>query len=428
MPFLMTGLSHHTAPVEIRERFAFTAPGQQAEALSKLARALAPAEVVLLSTCNRTEAYVAGSDVTGEQLRELLRGLHPAGAVDVDDHCFVENRCGAAATHLFRVTSGLESMVVGETDIVRQVRDAYGLAAAAGTTGPRLDALFHEALRVAKRARSEMDLSRGVFSVGGAAADLAGSIFGDLGGRSILLLGAGKMSETTARHLAGAGANTVLVANRTRDRAVRLAETLGGRAVSFDDLDNHLAVADIVIASTAAPHCIVTAERLAPVMRRRRGRDLFLIDIALPRDIEPACARIDGVFLYDLDDLQKVVDAESGERNRRATAAAALLEREAEAFIGRIVSTAVSAPLVTEFRNKHRGIVDDELARLRRRLPHLGDDEWRSIEAFAGSVLNKIAHEPTVRIREYAEAHDSERLEAARELLGLAGNPEETDR
>ncbi|MFY7953160.1 MAG: glutamyl-tRNA reductase, partial [Armatimonadaceae bacterium] len=209
MPYLMTGLSHQTAPVDVREQIAFTAPGQQAEALQCLARELAPAEVVLLSTCNRTEVYVAGTDATGEQVRDLLRGIHAGHATSIDNAYFVEHRCGAAATHLFRVTAGLESMVLGETDIVRQVRDSYALAAANGTTGPRLDALFHEALRVAKRARSEMDVSRGVFSVGGAAADLAGSIFGDLSGRSILLLGAGKMSETTARHLTASGANTV---------------------------------------------------------------------------------------------------------------------------------------------------------------------------------------------------------------------------
>jgi glutamyl-tRNA reductase len=310
-------------------------------------------------------------------------------------------------------------MVLGETDIVRQVRDSYALAAANGTTGPRLDALFHEALRVAKRARSEMDVSRGVFSVGGAAADLAGSIFGDLSGRSILLLGAGKMSETTARHLTASGANTVLVANRTRDRALRLAETLGGRAVPFEDLDRHLAIADIVVASTAAPHCILTAERLAPVMRQRRGRDLFLIDIALPRDIEPSCGRIDGVFLYDLDDLQRVVDVESSERGLRARAASLLVEREAEQFLGKVLSAAIATPMVTEFRNKHREIVDDELARLRRRLPGVSEEEWAAIEAFAGSVLNRIAHDPTVRIREYAQARDANRLDTARELLGL---------
>ncbi len=415
----MTGLSHQTAPVDVREQIAFTAPGQQAEVLQCLARELAPAEVVLLSTCNRTEVYVAGTDATGEQVRDLLRGIHAGHATSIDNAYFVEHRCGAAATHLFRVTAGLESMVLGETDIVRQVRDSYALAAANGTTGPRLDALFHEALRVAKRARSEMDVSRGVFSVGGAAADLAGSIFGDLSGRSILLLGAGKMSETTARHLTASGANTVLVANRTRDRAVRLAETLGGRAVPFEELDRHLAIADIVIASTAAPHCILTAERLAPVMRQRRGRDLFLIDIALPRDIEPACGRIDGVFLYDLDDLQRVVDVESSERGLRARAASLLVEREAEQFLGKVLSAAIATPMVTEFRNKHREIVDDELARLRRRLPGVSEEEWAAIEAFAGSVLNRIAHDPTVRIREYAQARDANRLDTARELLGL---------
>ena len=418
MPYVMVGISHRSAPVEIREQFAFTGPGMLRDALLHLGRVLSPADFVLVSTCNRTELYVASTEATGRELKQALLGARPDAPVPPDT-CWEERRCGAAVSHLFRVAAGLESMVVGENDIMRQLRESYASAAEGGCTGPRIDALFHEAFRVGKRARTEMGLSRGVFSVGGAAADLAGSIFGDLAGRSILLLGAGKMSETTARHLVSSGANTVLVANRTHDRAVRLAETLGGRAVTFDNLDAHLVEADIVIASTAAPHVVVTADRLAPVMKRRRGRDLFLIDIALPRDIDPACSRIDGVFLYDLDDLQKVVAAESAERAARAQGASALVEHEADAFVGRVLATQVVAPMVTELRNKHRLIVDDELARLRRRLPDLTEEQWKAIEAFSGSVLNRIAHDPTARIRQYAEAADSQRLDAAKELLGL---------
>lgn len=420
MPYLMVGLSHRTAPVEIRERFAFTAPGRLAAALEQLRDALAPAECVLLSTCNRTELYVSGTERTGAELIALLRRAHGDDGVAADDSHFEERRCGAAVAHLFRVAAGLESMVLGENDIVRQVRDAYGAAAAAGACGARLNALFHDALRVAKRARTEMDLTRGVFSVGGAAGELARSIFGDLAGRAILLLGAGKMSETTARHLAAAGASSVLVTNRTHDRAVRLAEALGGRAVPFDQLEEHLVRADIVITSTAAPHPVVHPPLVEVVMRRRRGRDLFLIDIALPRDVDPQVAAIDGVFLYDLDDLQRIVDGESAERTRRAAAAAAMIEREAEEFTVRLRASLAAAPIVTELRAKNRGIVDDELARLRRRLPHLDTGDWEAIETFAAAVLNKIAHDPTLRIRAYAEAEDGARLEAARDLLGLA--------
>lgn len=419
MPFLMVGLSHQTAPVDVRERFAFTAPGRLAAALAFLKEALAPAECVLLSTCNRTELYVADVNRNGAELVDLLRRAHGERIAGLDDTHFEERRCGAVSTHLFRVTAGLESMVLGENDIVRQVKEAYGAASAASATGPKLNALFHEALRVGKRARTELDLSRGVFSVGGAAAEMALSIFGGLHGRTVLLLGAGKMSETTARHLASAGARSVLVTNRTYDRALRLAEALGGSAVPFDSLAEHLIRADIVIASTAAPHAVVHRSLVEDVMRRRRGRALFLIDIALPRDIEPEVGQLEDVFLYDLDDLQSVVATESTERQSRAARASELVERESESFIARLESARMATPIVAGLRAKNRGIVDDELQRLRRQLPHLDDGDWVAIERFAATVLNKIAHEPTAKIREYAESDERTKLAAARELFGL---------
>ena len=420
MPFLMVGLSHRTAPVEVRERFAFTAPGRLGAALEALKSALAPLECVLLSTCNRTELYVAGTELpSGRELIDLLRRVHGESVAGLDDAHFEERRCRRAATHLFRVASGLESMVLGESDIVRQVKDAFAAAVAAGASGPLLNGLFHEALRVAKRARTEMDLARGVFSVGGAAAEMAHSIFGGLAGRTVLLLGAGKMSETTARHLSSAGARSVLVTNRTYDRAVRLAEALGGSAVPFDSLGEHLVRADIVIASTAAPHPVVHRPLVEAAMRRRRGRELFLIDIALPRDIEPEVGEIEGVFLYDLDDLQTVVNDESADRKQRAARAGEMIERESETYTGRLRTSLTATPIVTGLRAKNQTIVDDELERLKRRLTHLDREDWEAIQAFADSVLNKIAHDPTRKIRQYAEADDDSKLAAARELFGL---------
>lgn len=417
MSLLMVGLSHHTAPVEVRERFAFTAPGRLTAALTALHTALG-GECALLSTCNRTELYVAG-ERPADELIDLLTRVH--GEVETPDRgCFVERRGHRAVEHLFRVAAGLESMILGENDIVRQVKAAYAEAVRLRTTGPSLNPLFHEALRVAKRARTELDIGRGAFSVGHAAAQMAVHLFGGLAGRTVLLLGAGKMSETTARHLSAAGALSLLVANRTFDRAARLAEALGGRAVPYEHLDEHLVRADIVLASTAAPQALLTRPLVEGALRARRHRPLFLIDIAVPRDIEPAVGELEEVFLYDIDDLQAMVDGDLAERRGRAVQAQALVAEEARAFSARMRAQRTAAPLVTSLRAKNRTILEDELARLRRRLPHLSDGEWRAIEAFAASVENRIAHDPTVRIKEYAAGDDVSRLATARDLFGLS--------
>ncbi|MBC8103577.1 MAG: glutamyl-tRNA reductase [Cytophagales bacterium] len=435
MSLSLIGLSHHTAPVEVRERIAFTAPGALKEALVYLKETLrgTGAEAVLLSTCNRTELYLASpTDFSTDDRVSLLLGARGASSHDgsgFPPH-LIEKRGGHLVTeHLFRVASGLESMVLGESDIVRQVKSAYGESSAAGLSGTVLNPLFHDALRVAKRARTENDLGRGAFSVGHAAADLAETIFGSLAGRTVLLLGAGKMSETTARHLASAGAASVLVANRTFDRAARLAEILNGRAIHYDAFPEHLLRADIVIASTAAPHAVVHRDMVEGVMRQRRQRPLFLIDIAVPRDIETAVGDIDGVFLYNIDDLQQVVASDIAERRSRAAKAEAMVREEALAFASRLRAQQSAAPLVTEVRAKLHSIAEAELARLRPRLQNVSEDEWRAIVAMVQSIENKIAHDPTVKIKEFAAAVEgglapaedvAQKMETVRELFNLS--------
>jgi glutamyl-tRNA reductase len=428
----MIGLSHNThAPVEVRERLAFTTPGALPGALQYLKRALGDdTEGVLLSTCNRTELYLSTNvEIETGDLIDLLVGARRSaedGGNGIGDlPPYLEERRGhRVVEHLFRVASGLDSMVLGESDIVRQLRDAYARAIEHGLCGASLNALIHEALRVGKRARTETELARGAFSIGHAAAQLAQNIFGSLQGRTILLLGAGKMSEVTARHLAASGATSVLVANRTFDRAARIAELLNGRAIRYEDFATQLAKSDIVIASTAAPHPIVSREMIEPALKGRRHRPLFLIDIAVPRDIEPGVGDLPDVFLYDIDDLQAVVDADAGERCQRAARAETLVREEAMAFAARQRSASRAVPLVSGLRAKYRSIVAEEKDRLLERTEWTLDQR-QAIEAFAQSVENRTLHDPTLKIKEYAASGEEAaeaKMETVRELFGLAAS------
>jgi glutamyl-tRNA reductase len=432
----MIGLSHNThAPVEVRERLAFTMPGALPAALDYLKTVLAPsgAECVLLSTCNRTELYVAApGDVSTDDLVGLLVGARRQAARDGASHTdlppYLEERRGhRVIEHLFRVAAGLDSMVLGENDITRQIKTALSAAREHGAcAGGTLFSLFHDALRVGKRARTETDLARGAFSIGHAAAQLAQNIFGSLQGRQVLLLGAGKMSETTARHLAASGASSVLVANRTFDRAARLAEALNGRAVRYDEFPAHLAKADIVIASTAAPHPVLHRETVEAVLKARRHRPLFLIDIAVPRDIDADVGDLPDVFLYDIDDLQAVVDADLAERRQRAAQAETLVHDEAMQFAAKLRTAQAAVPLVSSVRAKQRAIIDEELERLRRQT-EFSPEQWAAIEQFLRAVENKTLHNPTLKIKEYAAAGDAgdaeAKMETVRELFGLAAAP-----
>lgn len=434
MPLSLIGFSHSTgAPVELRERLAFTTPGTLTRGLAFFKNALGPdAECVLLSTCNRTELYVASPvEIPADALTDVLLTARGENNLDALLPFLLERRGHKAAEHLFRVASGLDSMILGETDVARQVKEAYAAATEAGLCGPTLNPLFHEALRVAKRIRTEWGLGRGAFSVGHAAAEVARNIFGAGDGRTVLLLGAGAMSETTARHLTAFGVSSILVANRTFDRAAQLAESLNGRAIQYDRFAEFLATADIVISSTSAPHAIVTRDMVKAALKNRRRRDpLFLIDIAVPRDIEPSVGDLDDVYLYDIDDLQQLVAEDLAERRRRAAHAETLVYEEALAYSARQKSREAATPLLNSLRAKQRAIVTAEMIRLRRRLPHLSEDDWEAVEAFASAVENKTLHTPTVKIKEYAadaanNADDAAlKIAAARELFGLDSSDE----
>lgn len=324
MNLLVIGLNHRSAPVEVRERAAF-APGKLGEAVRALRAATPLTEAVILSTCNRVEIYGL-TGATAEVSRAVQKFLqeHHQLTGSLEPHLY-ELHDAECVRHLFEVACGLDSMVVGETEILGQVKAAYRAAHEAGATGKMLNRLFQKTLAAAKHIRSATAITRGSTSVGSVAVDLAEKIFGKLGARTVMVIGTGEMSEATARALRNRGAGTLLVCSRSHERAEALAGQLDGRAISYEQWPTEFADVDIVISSTAAPHPIVTREKLTPLMKRRRQRPLFLIDIAVPRDIERTCGELEGVYLYDIDDLQQIAQQNVAAREREITACRLLI-------------------------------------------------------------------------------------------------------
>jgi glutamyl-tRNA reductase len=302
MNILCAGISHHNAPVEVREKLA-VGDHQLVAALEGLRSDAGLDGAVIVSTCNRVEFYAA-SLCPVRAFESMKKILTRRNGHDVPLYFHDTPR---SARHLFRVVTGLESMVIGETEILGQVKKAYATAAAAGATTRPLNRLFQQAFRVAKHVRTETQITRGPTSVGSVAVELAGKVFGDLSGRKVMILGAGETSERTARSLVSRGVQTVIVSNRTFDRAARLAAEIGGMAIHFDHWHKAFGEVDILICSTAAPTAILTREKIAPLLRQRAGRPLFVIDLAVPRDVDPAINDLDGVYLYDIDSLQEIV-------------------------------------------------------------------------------------------------------------------------
>lgn len=329
MEIVCLGLSHHTAPVELREKFAIP-DGEVAAAAAELRGAPGLREAVVLSTCNRVEFYGAAENAGAglAALREFVARRF-AGA---ETAAFAERQAGQAIRHVFRVACGLDSMVLGETEILGQVKKAYAAASVAGATGKHLNKLFQRAFHVAKDVRTNTNITRGAVSVGSAAVELAERIFGRLAACQVMILGAGEMSELTAGALAARGVRTIFVANRSHDRAVALAEKMNGTALRFEEWPRSFHEVDILIGSTAAPHPVLTAAQLAPIMRTRPDRPLFCIDLAVPRDIEPAVNRLDGVYLYDIDALQAIADQSMHVRRQEIVICEQMIERHALEF------------------------------------------------------------------------------------------------
>jgi len=419
MHILATGVNHRTAPVEVRERLAFRDHNLPV-ALCELRSRSPVAEVAILSTCNRAELYTVSPEP--EQARRavvsFLGDFHEIDPRQVEPHLY-QHTDEQAARHLFRVAAGLDSMVLGEGQILGQVRHAMQSASDAGTSLTFLNELFQRSLHIGKRARSETGIHRGAVSISSAAVDLAKSVFGELQGRKAMVIGAGEMSEQTLKHLMDAGVESVVVANRTFQRAVALAEQYHGEAVTFDEFPKLMVEADIVISSSAAPHPIVTVDKLKPQLGNRRGRPLFLVDIAVPRDIETAVGQLPNVYLFDIDDLQGVADKYRAERAKEVDKVEGLVEHEIHRFMNWMGGRG-ALPLVKDLRQQVEAVRDAECEKFLRKMPELEPREQELVRQMMHSFANKMLHSPTTEIRKRAGGQDeADYVETVRRLFGL---------
>lgn len=419
MYVIVVGLSHKTAPIEIREKVAFPIKEQPA-ALAKLLSDDHIAEAVILSTCNRTEIYaVANNPEKGKKsLVRFLCDHHSIPERKLSKHLYFYD-LEKAIHHLFRVASSLDSMIVGEAQILGQVKEAYTCAFEAEATSIIFNKLFTAALRTGKRVRSETAIGESATSVSSAAVELAERVFEDLQGRTVMILGAGKMSELTAQALKTSGVASVIVSNRTYERAVELARAFKGRAVKFDEFTKHMVETDIVISSTGAPHFILKKEDMVRVMRERRHTPIFLIDIAVPRDIEPKVGDLYNVFLYDIDNLQSVVSSNLAERAKEAEIGEAIIDEEVEGFNAWISSLEVT-PTITDLKAKAEAIRSTETEKILKRLSNLSDKERNEISALTKLIMAKLLHEPIVNLKEHQDEKDKYLyVESIRRLFGL---------
>jgi glutamyl-tRNA reductase len=408
----LVGVSHHQARIELRERVAVDLEGSGA-----LARRLADGcEAVVLSTCNRTELYLAADTEQPLEERAVQTLLDLAGGEGASMAPLLYRLADeSAALHLFRVAAGLDSLVPGEGEILGQVRDAYD----AGAPGPLLDRLFRMALHAGRRARVETAIGESPASVPAAAAALAQQVFEELEGRRVLLVGAGRMSELTARNLRSRGARVRAVANRTSGHGAALAAQLEARAVGLGDIGDELRECDIVVASTSAPGFVLDADVLAPGLRSRHGRPLLFVDLAVPRDVDPRLAGVDGCFVYDIDDLEAVVQASLVGRRAEAARAERIVAVEAERFREWQASLAV-VPAIASLRARAEAIRAAELAKAEGRLERLPESERRIIEAMTAQIVNKLLHLPTVRMKEAAVTTEGVvYADVVRHLFGL---------
>lgn len=420
MNLTVIGVNHQTAPVEVREQFAIS-EARLPVAVKSLASYPGVQEALIVSTCNRVELIARTAD--GEvDLPGFMREFYGFDPAPYGKYLY-RHQEREAIRHIFRVAASLDSMVIGEPQILGQVKEAYAIARAVGAIDSQLDALFSRAFAVAKRVRTETAIATSAVSVASVAVDLAKKIFGNLEGKTVYLVGAGKMCELSARHLLAHGAKKIYVGNRTLERAAAMAKKFEGEAIPFERLYDTVDRADIVISSTGAPHTIFRKEHGEKFMSRRRNRPMFFIDIAVPRDVDPEMNKIDGIFVYDIDDLQQVVVAHMSDRKSEADRAEAIVQLEVDKFLARLQTLDV-VPTIVSLQEHLETVRQAELDRVRGRLGPLTPEQEMAVEALSKGIINKIMHTPITTLksaaRESSEATTV--IDLVRRLFNLREN------
>ena len=416
---ILVGVNHKTTPVEIREKLAFT-KGKIEESVDRLFNFPDIIEHTILSTCNRVEIYARANcqDSAIKAIKQFICDFHEVSPVELEDH-FYSYRNEEAVEHLFRVSSSLDSMILGEAQILGQVKDAYSLAKDLRSTGLVLNQLFEKAFSIAKKVREETGIAERSVSISSAAVELAQKIFDDLENRTVMLVGTGEMAELAAKHLISYGVKTVYVTSRTYDRAANLARTLNGSALDFEAFKNELHRADIVITSTSASNFIIKKEMVEKAIHERKNKPIFFIDIAVPRDIEPDINDLENVYLYDIDDLHVVVSANMKEREKEAENAMNFISQEVTKF-NNWVGTLDAVPTIVEIRKKAENIRMQEIEKTLKKVSYLSEDDKKLLRQMSSSIVNKILHKPTIKLKQKAQSEDGHvYLKAIRHLFHL---------
>jgi len=419
MNLVLVGINHRTAPVEVRERMNIP-ESRLPEAVSDLVHREGVLEGLILSTCNRVEvATCARDDVDAEPLIRQFLADHQHCDLGPYERYFYLHRQQGAVKHLFRVASSLDSMILGEPQVLGQVKQAYVVARQVGALNGALNEVVNQALAVARKVRRETALGTAAVSVSYAAVELARKIFGSLVGKTIFVIGAGKMSELAAKHLLRSGASAIFVSNRTYDRALELAEAFHGTAIRFEQLLEFVDKADIVISSTGAPHFVVRKDQAEKLLAARKHRPMFFVDIAVPRDIDPAINELDNAFVYDIDDLEHVVEANKRQREREAVWAEEIVEQEVQKMMRRLASRDL-VPTIVALEERLNRIRQDELERFRGKLSSLTPGQREAVDTLTRSILNKILHGPITELKSGAGRPDQGTLvQLIRKIFGV---------